>query len=196
MKIELKKLEKITGYKIKKDFTAIGFDTAKRTGVCQIKTNGKCADLDWTFVEFDDKIEHTYYKNMVQFFEGSLINQDLAIIESTFVGQNVMGSISLTRLGAFGISEAIRKKIPWERIGASSARSKLKIDARKFGKGKSKESVAYWLETQLGIKLDDPDISDAIVLCLLGICEGMDFRSQADIAEAKRNAKSKIKNKR
>lgn len=189
MKIEIKKLEKITGYKIKKDFVAIGYDTAKRTGVCEIRTNSKVAEFNWTFIEFDDKIEHAYYKNMVQFFEESLNNQDLAIIESTFVGQNVMGSIALTRLGAFGISSAIRKKIPWERIGASSARAKLKIDSRKFGSGKSKESVAWWLETKLGIKLDDPDISDAIVLCLLGICQDLDFRSQVEIAKAKKREK-------
>ncbi len=189
MKIDIKKIEKVIGYKIKRNFVAIGFDTANRTGVCQIKTNTKTADFDWTFVEFDSKNEHTYYKNMVMFFESSLNKQDLAVIESTFVGQNPMGSISLTRLGAFGISCAIRNKIPWERIGASSARAKLKIDARKFGKGKSKESVAYYLETKFGIKLDDPDISDAIVLCLLGICEGMDFRSEADIKKDKNATK-------
>lgn len=195
MKITLKKLEEVTGYKIKRGFTTIGYDTAERTGVCQIKTNTKVAEFDWTFVEFDSKNEHIYYKNMVLFFENSLNNQDLAVIESTFVGQNPMGSISLTRLGAFGISEAIRKKIPWERIGASSARAKLKIDARKLGKGRSKESVAYWLETKLGIKLDDPDISDGIVLALLGICQDMDFRSEADIKKAKKNDKGKVKDK-
>lgn len=175
MKIDLKKLEKITGYKIKKNCVAIGFDTATRTGIAQIKTNFKVADIDFTFVEFDALNKHQLYKNMYMAFKDMLKNQDIAIVEDTFVGLNPHGSLVLTRLGAFAIGLCIENKIPWHLIRAVSARSILKIDARKFGKGKSKESVAYWLETKLGIKLDDPDISDAIVLAIVGICEGVKY---------------------
>lgn len=177
MKIEIKKLESILGYKIKRNFVSIGFDTAKRTGVCQINTDENYAIFEWTFVEFDQKDEHQYYKNMVNFFENTLIKQNLAIIESTFVGINPMGSLLLTRLGAFGISACIRKNINWEKIGASSARAKLKINARLYGKGKSKKSVAYWLESKLGINLDDEDISDSIILSLIGILENVSYKN-------------------
>lgn len=175
IKIDIKKLEKITGYKIKKNFLAIAFDTATRTGIAQVKTNTKQVDIDYTFLEFDSSNKHQLYKNMYLAFKDLLVNQDLAIVEDTFVGLNPAGSLVLTRLGAFAIGLAIDKKIPWHLIRAVSARALLKIDARKFGKGKSKESVAYWLETKLGIKLDDPDISDAIVLAIVALCEGVNY---------------------
>lgn len=175
MKISIKKLEKATGYKIKRNFLSIGFDIATRTGVCELLTTDKNVEFNWTFFEFDSSNKKLLYKNMLYAFDRVLNKQDFAVVEDTFVGLNPNASLMLTRFGAFAIVKCIENRIPWDLIRASPARSRLNIDYGKFGKGKSKQSVAYWLETQLNIKLDDNDISDAIVLSILGLCEGMDF---------------------
>lgn len=175
IKLDMGEVEKALGYTVKRNTVSVGFDTATRTGIAQIKTNGKSLTIEWSFLEFESKDKHALYKNMYLAFKDILQAQDIAIIEDTFVGINPAGSLVLTRLGAFAIGLCIEKKIPWHLIRAVSARSILKIDARRLGKGKSKEAVALWLKEKLGLKLDDPDISDAIVLALLGVLEGIKY---------------------
>lgn len=176
MKISIKQIEKITEYKVKKNFLSIGFDIATRTGVCVIKTNGTSISLDYLFLEFDPKDKKALYRNMVNSFDELINKQDLAVIEEPFVGFSRQGSMELGRFCGFAISDCIKKNVPYNMISAVSARSRFKINMRKYGKGKSKIAVADWLKNNLNIELEDDDISDAIVLALLGICEGMKFK--------------------
>ena len=173
MKINIDKIEKATGYKVKRNFSCIGFDTAQRTGIAFIQTKKKVIQLDFIFLEFKDiKDTKKIYATMVKTFENLLRGEDKAIIEQVFVGFNRKGSVELARYGSFAIAECIKKDIDYDLVSAVSCRAKLKIDARKFGKGKAKKSVAYWLKEKLNIELHDEDISDAICLALLGILEG------------------------
>jgi len=176
IKISIKNLEKLLDFKIKKNFKSIGFDTANRTGICFIDTTSKDIKIDWMFIEFKDAgSKKQKYITMVNTFADILDKQNLAVVEDVFVGFNRKGSIELARFGSFAIAESIKKGIDFETISAMSARAKFQIDARLFGKGKSKKAVAYWLEKKFDIKLDDEDISDAIILALIGVCDGIKY---------------------
>lgn len=187
MKISIKKLEEVTGYKIRKNFVSIGFDTATRLGLAILTTNSKYVIIDTAFIEFEKGKENSRqkYKQMVEAFAEIISEKtDINIIEDTylqFFGPAKFAQAQvfkeLTRYGGFLISESIRKKVPYEIIGASSARSKLKIKTTGYGRGNSKLAVADWLKNNLDIKLDDNDISDAIVLGILGLCIDMDFKA-------------------
>ena len=182
MKIKISKLETILDYEIKTNFTSIGFDTAIRTGVCIIKTTKENVEFDWYFLEFAKKKSKERYIRMGKEFADTLEseNVDCCIIEDThlkYFGKfaQVQTLKTLTRFGGLILANAINNDIPFEIIGASPARSKFHIDTKGYGVGNSKKAVAEWLKNNLKIELDDEDISDAIILALLGICEGVDF---------------------
>lgn len=175
MKIPISKIEEVTGLKIKQNFTSIGFDWATRAGIAFIKTTDKYATIEVIFIEFKTAEVKDKYRTMVKTLENLISSEDLAVIENVFVGFNNASSMELAKYHAFAISECIRKNVPYETISAVSCRAKLKIDARKFGKGKSKEAVAYWLKENLAIDLSDDDASDAICLALCGILKDFDF---------------------
>jgi len=180
MKIPIKKLEEITGHKVKKNFTSVGLDTAQRTGVAFIKTTDKYANIDCTFLEFKGMGDcKQIYKTMVNTFSDIFTIQHFAVIEQVFVGFNRAGSVELARYGSFAIAECIKKGIPYDLISAVSCRAKLGINTREFGKGKSKQAVAHWLKNKLNIELNDEDASDAICLAICGILEGFDFKPKA-----------------
>jgi len=185
MKLKITELEKKLNYKIKKNFKAVGLDTAKRTGVAFITTDTKWVDIDFIFIEFNYENQKQMLTQMHREFKKIFSNENLAVVEEVFLGFNRAGSLHLAKMGTLAIGICIDKNIPFELIMASSARSKFGIDSRKFGKGKSKESVAHYLKG-IGIEVDDNDISDAIVLGLLGICEGLSF-----LATTKKKKKKK-----
>lgn len=178
MKISLKKIEEVTGYKVKKDFISIGFDWASRAGVSIIKTDKKEAIIDYIFVEFKGNERKEKYKRMVETLETMINDEDIAIIENVFVGFNRKGSLELAKYHAFAISECIRKEVEYETIMAKDCRAKLGIKTTKkagYGRGMAKKAVADYLEKNFGIKLEDEDASDAVILALLGILEGVKF---------------------
>ncbi len=202
MKIKVEKIEKVTGYKVKKNFKSIGLDIAERTGLCNISTTDKYATLKFNFLEFDNTDINRVYKDMYNSFKVSIFNQDIAIIEDThlqyfgrFAQVNVLKK--LTRFGTLALSVCLEKDIAREFILAISSRSKLGIKTNKkagYEKGESKKAVADWLYNKLGINLKgDDDASDAVVLALLGILEDLDFRSEADIKKEKKALKDKDK---
>ena len=189
MKIPIKIIEEVTGYKVKKNYTSVGLDTAQRTGVAFIKTTDKYVNIDCMFLEFKGMVDtKQIYKTMVNTFSNIFTMQHFAVIEQVFVGFNRAGSVELARYGSFAISECIKKGIPYELISAVSCRAKLGINTRSFGKGKSKEAVAHWLKTQLNIELNDDDASDAICLALCGIFDSFDFKPKP---KAKKKRKKK-----
>lgn len=189
MKIPIKKIEEITGYDIKKNFTSIGFDWATRAGISYIKTTDKYVNINYIFIEFKTDNVKDKYKLMVKTL-GDLINsENLAVIEDVFIGYSRGGSMELAKYHAFAISECIRKGVDYETLLATTCRSKLGILTTKkagYGKGLAKKAVADWLKNNLDIKLDDEDASDAIILALLGILIDMDYRSNEEIKKDKK----------
>jgi len=187
MKIPIKKIEEITGYKVKRNFTSIGLDTAQRSGVSIIKTTKTYTTFDWMFIEFKGMTDKKLiYKTMVNTFTDIFNEQDFAVIEQVFVGFNRAGSVELARYGSFAIAECIKKGISYDLISAVSCRAKLGINTRSFGKGKSKEAVAFWLKEKLNIELNDEDASDAVCLALCGILEDFDFRPKPKVKKKRK----------
>lgn len=174
MKIKIKELEKKLGYKIKKNFCCVGLDTASRTGVCFIKTTKEYVNLDWIFLEFNYNNQKDMLRQMHKEFGKLFTNEKLAVVEEVYVGFNRMGCLRLAKMGTIAIAQCLNKDIDFELISAMSARGKFSINTRKYGKGKSKLAVADYLK-EIGIEVDDADISDAVILGLIAICEGMSF---------------------
>jgi len=188
MKIKISDLENKIGYKIKRNFICAGVDTASRTGVCFIKTGRTYIHFDWAFLEFDYENQKDMLKQMHNEFKNLFTTEKLVVVEEVYIGFNRMGCLRLAKMGTLVVAECIHRDIDFEIISAVSARGKFKINTRKYGKGKSKLAVADYLK-EIGLYVDDEDISDSIVLALLGICEGMDFKPKTKKKKRRRKKK-------
>lgn len=197
MKLNILEIEKSLGVKIKRNFYSVGIDTAQVSGIVFLKSDEKEIIIDELVLSFKTANSKEIYNSMVKTFERIFEEGQFAVIEEVFVGFSRAGSVELAKYGSFAISACIRKGIPYETISAVSARSKFKIDTRSAGKGNTKVAVGNWIKEKLKISYDDNNINDALVLALLGIIEGQDFRSQVDIKKAnKKLKKSKKKAKK
>lgn len=197
MKIKISKIEEQLGKTIKRNTQSIGMDIAERCGICIITTDETHLDLDWQFIEFDKTNINSVYKGMFNEFSKIIIPEkayhNVVVIEDTFL--KFFGKFpqvdmfkKLTRFGTIALVCCFLKEIEYNFILAKSARSKLKI---KMKAGEPKESVARYLHNTLDIKVDDDDISDAIVLSILGLIEGLDYRSNATLLKIKKAEKKK-----
>lgn len=181
MKIKIDSFEKYLPYKIKRNFSVIGCDLAAVSGIAFLKTDNEYLYTDYMVLGFKTKDHKEIYHTMVKTFYNLIKDVNLVVIEGVFSGISIGGSLELAKSSAFAIAVCILKDYAYEIIGPSTARAKFKIDVNKFGKGKCKEAVAWWLEQNLGLKFTDNNISDATLLALCGLCEGFDYRSMAKI---------------
>lgn len=197
MKIKISDIEKQLNRTIKRNTQSIGLDVAERTGICIITTDETHLDLDWQFIEFDKTNINYVYEDMFKEFSKIIVKdkkrENIAVIEDTFL--MLFGKFpqvdtfkKLTRFGTIALVCCFNNEMRYEFILAKSARSKLKI---KMITGEPKESVSHYLYNELDIEVDDNDISDAIVLAILGLIEGMDFRSNTSIAKEKKKEEKK-----
>lgn len=185
MKLKISELEKRLNKKIKKNFKVISFDTAKITGVCFMSTTKTHITIDWCKLEFNYDNQEEMLRLMYKEFGQLLGNEDLAVIEEVFVGFSRTGSIHLAKMGTLAVAQCIRKNIDFKLILAKSARSKFfKLDSKKY-KGKTKVAVGNYLES-IGLKTEDLDVNDALILALCGMCKDIDFRSQVQIKKDKK----------
>lgn len=189
MRLKIADVEKALDVKIKRNFHSVGIDTAQVSGIVFLKSDEQDISLDYIVLSFKTANHKEIYNSMVKTFEKLFEEGQFAVIEEVFVGFSRAGSVELAKYGSFAISACIRKGIPYETISAVSARSKFKIDTRSAGKGNTKVAVGNWIKDNLNISFDDNNINDALVLALLGIIEGMDFRSQVDIKKGTKKLK-------
>lgn len=178
MKIKINELEKSIGYKIKKNFKSIGFDCATTTGIVILESNNEEIDIDYLVLSFKTQNHKEVYNSMIKTFEKLIDNEMYAIIEQVFVGFSRAGSLELARYSSFAIAECVKKGINYDLISAISARSKFKIDTKKFGKGKTKQAVGEWIKEKLNLKFNDNNINDALILALIGICDNINLESK------------------
>ena len=180
IKLPIKDTEIVLGSKIKRITYCIGFDIAGTTGVCFAKTDDKFIYLDWTLLSWETKEQRELFKQVYSDFDKILNREytkpDLVIIEDTHVRFNAAVALLLTRMGAFCMAQCLNKNIPFELIGPVSARSKVGINQKKIPKGKSKEYIKEWLRLNLGIKMTENNVADAIILALWGLIEGCEFK--------------------
>jgi len=176
MKLLIKDLEKKLNKKIKRNYTSIGIDTATKTGIGYISTNKTNITIDWALIEFSSDSIQELYKQMYREF-GEFIDKktNICVVEDVFLGMNPNTTIKLARFGGLAIAQAINNKVSFETIGARSARAKLfKIDYKKY-KGRTKEAVSDYIKS-LGIEINEHNCADGVLLALLGIINGMDFK--------------------
>lgn len=200
MKIKISDIESKLDYKIKRNITTIGLDTATTTGICILKTDNEYLHIDSLVLSFKTDDTKEKYNTIVKTFEKMIEDDMYVIIEDVFVGFNKDAALVLARFGGFAVSAAIRRGLNYEIISAKSARAKFKIDiaSKEFkakygaGSGKAKFGVKDWIDG-LNVDIKDHNIVDAFVLALLGLCEGMDFRSNAAIKKSNTKAKKKMK---
>jgi Holliday junction resolvasome RuvABC endonuclease subunit len=195
IKISIKDLELKLGRKIKRNFSSVGIDTASITGVGFVTSNENDVNIDWSLISFKANTIQQLYKQMYNEF-GAFIDEsiDIVVVENVFLGMNPDVTIKLARFGGLAMACAINKNIPFETIGASSSRAKLFTLDRKKYKGKPKEAVADYLKS-IGIEITEDNCADGVILALLGIIDGMDFRSATEIAKDKKAIK-KLKKKK
>ena len=77
MNISIKKIEKGTGKKVKKNMVSIGFDWATRASISTIKTRNKVINITYNFIEFKVDNKKEKYKTMVQSLQDILKKQDI-----------------------------------------------------------------------------------------------------------------------
>ena len=197
IKLPIKDLEVKLGKTIKRNFVSIGIETATTTGIGIISANDKEVEIDWSFIKFEANSQLELYKQMYYEFQNIIDESvDFVVVENVFLGMNPDVTIKLARFGGLAMACAINKSVNFATIGASSSRAKLFTLDRKKYKGKPKEAVADYLKS-IGIEIDEDNCADGVILALLGIIEGMDFRSATEIAKEKKAIKKmKTKKKR
>jgi len=174
MKIKILDLEKKLDKKIKRNYKVLGLDTSKKTGVCFITTTKDSLTIDWCKLEFNYSNQEEMLKQMYKEFGELFGNEKLAVIEEVFVGFSRIGSIHLAKMGTLAVAQCLNKKIDFKLILAITARSNFfKLDSKKY-KGRTKDAVGDYLQS-IGIKTEDNDVNDAIILGLCGICENIRF---------------------
>ena len=195
IKLDILELEKRLGKKLKKNFTSVGVDTAQTCGVGFISTSETEVEIDWSLIKFEANTMPELYKQMYKEF-GNFIDKsiDFVVVEDVFLGMSPAVTIKLSRFGGLVMAQAINNEVPFETIGASSSRAKLFTLDRKKYKGKPKEAVANYLKS-IGIEITENNCADGVILALLGIIDGMDFRSATEIAKEKKAIK-KMKTKK
>lgn len=170
--IELKRvdLERALNIKFKKHGTCLGVDTASKTGWCIAKIKGNNVTLDFSVIEIKSKNIYFKYNQMLDQFE-SLINGNYdndfnVIIEEVYVGRNRKGAITLARFGMIVYSIAHKYGVPKKFVSAVTARASLGLPHN------SKKDIVqedFIRKTQL--KIQDPDVIDAVILALNGLVE-------------------------
>lgn len=162
-----KKLEEVFAMKCILNKTSLGLDIANRTGWCKAIANPKEIILNYSYIDAKSSDKFFRYDTYIEILKNIIKNSDIVTIEDTYYSLNVKSFQSLTRLGGFAYTVAKLYGIKDVRyLLAVSARSKLGLPCKK-----KKDEVHKVFCEKLKLKLEDPDIIDAIILSLCGILE-------------------------
>lgn len=165
------KLEKNLGKKLNDKIFSIGIDTASRAGWATINIKNDDVYVECGFIDIKTQDLYFKYNQLIKSFESlfdvSDPKQYRLIIEDTFFGKNVNVLKMISRMGMIAYITGKQAGIEdIEFVYPTSSRKKLGI------KGTLKKAEVHKELTKIiGVELDDPDISDAIVLALYGIIE-------------------------
>lgn len=170
IKIRKNVLERFTGKECIKNAISLGVDTASRTGWSIAKVKNKWIELDYGFISVKNVKGHPkkfsiFIDFFLNFLEKESKNKNFnVVVEDAFYGRNANTFKLLSRFGmiVYVISEL--KHIPRIFLMATSARSRLNLT------GTAKKYIIHeQIKTNFGIKIEDEDIVDAIVLALNGV---------------------------
>lgn len=171
MKLPIKPIEKALGKRLNKNVISIGVDTASRAGICFASVDKDTLYLNTQFLEIKSTDLYFKYNQLIKSFTSLLSISDpdkhVLIIEDTYFGKNVEVLKMISRMGM--IVYMCGKQAGIENIKfiyPTSSRKALGI------KGTLKKAEVHKeLAKILGVKVEDEDIADSIVLALVGLIQ-------------------------
>lgn len=172
IKLKRSLVEKAIGKSLRSKLFAWGIDTASRTGWACAVINGDDVHIDCGFIKVDSQDLYFKYNQFIKSFESlfSDAHPELKyklVIEDTFFGKNVNTLKLLSRIGMIAY-------ITGKQAGIQDISFIYPTASRKLIGIKStlkKAEVHKELVKMLGIKLDDEDVADAIVLAIGALVE-------------------------
>jgi Holliday junction resolvasome RuvABC endonuclease subunit len=189
IKLSLQKLEKNLGLKLKKNIYCVGVDTASTTGVSFLTITDKSATFEWELFKLPvlpkkdrDKMEKAEKYDAVLDFATAAIRElkknckttenGILVLEQSFLQMNPDTYGELRALQGIFYAElynyfdtvkiwlpgTVRKMVGFHSILNRSAERKDK-----------KQEIVNWVNNILGTKIENDNISDAIILSLAGV---------------------------
>jgi Holliday junction resolvasome RuvABC endonuclease subunit len=186
--ITLKKLEKNLGLKLKTNIYCVGVDTASTTGVSFLTITDKMATFEWELFKLpvlpkkikDQMIKAEKYESVLDFatvairdLKKKCIKTDngILVLEQSFLQMNPDTYGELRALQGIFYAElydyfqeikiwlpgTVRKMVGFHSVLNRSAERKDK-----------KMEIVQWVNNVLGTKIDNDNISDAIILSIAG----------------------------
>jgi Holliday junction resolvasome RuvABC endonuclease subunit len=164
--MQIKDFEHKLGFKLKRNVSVLGLDTASKTGWCLLKTTNKKIKIDYGFIKVDTKNIDFKYKEIIKLFNEIIKSEYKVVIEDTFFRFNPAMFRLISRIGGIAYTLAYLKGCDVNYIFATTARSKIGL------KGNAKkEQIQEEFKKKLNFTLEDEDIIDAMILALVGLKE-------------------------
>jgi len=187
--IPLKKLEKNLGLKLKTNIYCVGVDTASTTGICFLTITDKLATFEWELFKLPvlpkkvrDQMEKAEKYGAVLDFALLAIREikkqckktdnGILVLEQSFMQMNPDTFGELRALCGIFYAElydyfpTIRIWLPGVVRKMVGFHSTLKRSADRKDK---KQEIVNWVNRVLGTKIDNDNLSDAIILSLAGV---------------------------
>jgi len=169
LKLTKKTVEKRLNLKLHKgNRISLGLDTATRTGWCVAQVTDKYVEFDYGFIDLSILEQDLRYERFIDILSSILSERiNLVVVEDCFFGHNVHTLKLLARLGMVAFTLAYQQHIPRIFLSAAQARKRLGF------KGTAKKKlVQQAFLSRMELKIDDPDIVDAMILSLSGLVDG------------------------
>ena len=170
-KIPITKVTKLLGKPLKQGIRVLGLDTASRTGWALLKVTKTHVTIETGYVMSRHTGEEKY-DDLLELFLNLLLTNDIdcVIIEDTYLGfgmrRNPNAFKVISRIGMIAYAISYYCSMSNKFIMATQARAAVGLK----GNAKKEEIIKY-LNMYLGLKLDDHDIADAVVLALNGVID-------------------------
>jgi Holliday junction resolvasome RuvABC endonuclease subunit len=186
--ITLKKLERNLGLKLKTNIYCVGVDTASTTGVSFLTITNKIATFEWELFKLpvlpkkikDQMIKAEKYESVLDFATVAIrelkkkckkTENGILVLEQSFLQMNPETYGELRALQGIFYAELydyfkeIKIWLPGTVRKMVGFHSTLNRSAERKDK---KTEIVNWVNNVLGTKIDNDNISDAIILSLAG----------------------------
>lgn len=164
--LKIKDIEDKLGINVERNVKVLGLDTALKTGWCLLELDKERCKITAGTIDLRKLGKGTERLNaLIRYFDKLINNKYRIIIEDTFYSFNPAMFALISRIGMIAYVVAFKKGCSLIKfIRASHARKTIGF------KGNTKKAIFQEeFIKKLGIKLEDNDIIDALVLALNGI---------------------------
>ena len=187
--LNLSKIEKSIGFKLKHNTFVLGFDTATTTGIAKIVTTNTKLMIDTSIIKIpsipnDTEDKAVKYEEclgmlllMMREFRDSIPQKNkhsILVLENSYLGFNAytygylkacLGIVYANLYDCFEDVKIIfplsaRKLVGFKSTLPKGTKSKIK-----------KQEIIDWVNTIMGLKIKDDNMADAVILALAGLKE-------------------------